>query len=138
MQDLIKKISAVLMAFVVMFSTMSFSMNQHFCGDTLVDTAFFSEAKSCGMEMKSTTTRNECSIEKKDCCSDEVKRIDGQNELKTQNLKLEFNQQVFLVSFVYSYTSLFEDHLEDNLTYRKYKPPLITRDFQALHSVFLI
>lgn len=138
MQDLIKKIAAVLMAFVVMFSTMSFSMHQHFCGDTLVDTAIFSEAQSCGMEMETTTSRNGCSVEKKNCCSDEVKRIDGQNELKTQNLQLGLSQQVFLVSFVYSYTSIFEGILEDNRTYRKYKPPLIARDFQVLHSVFLI
>jgi len=35
------------MAFVVLFSTMSFTVNMHYCGDTLVETAIFKKAKGC-------------------------------------------------------------------------------------------
>ncbi len=39
------------MAFVVLLSTMSFTMHMHYCGDTLVDTSYFVKAETCGMEM---------------------------------------------------------------------------------------
>lgn len=38
------------MAFVVMFTTMSFTVDMHFCGDSLVDFSLFAKAESCGME----------------------------------------------------------------------------------------
>ena len=54
------------MAFVVLFSTMSFTMNMHYCGGTLVESAIFQKAKGCGMEMEKPSTE-ECSITKKNC-----------------------------------------------------------------------
>ena len=56
------------MAFVVVFSTMSFSIDMHYCGDTLVDSTMFGSAANCGMEMEKTSTK-ECSISKKNCCN---------------------------------------------------------------------
>ena len=49
MKLFIKKITALLMAFVVLFSTMSFTISEHYCGDHLVDSGLFSKAENCGM-----------------------------------------------------------------------------------------
>lgn len=54
------------MAFVVLFSTMSFTINMHYCGDTLVETAMFQKAKGCGMEMQKPSTEA-CVFAKKNC-----------------------------------------------------------------------
>jgi len=133
-----KQILAVLMAFVVLFSTMSFSISEHYCGDLLVDSALFSKAESCGMEMESPSPNKDCSIQKKNCCSDVVKQIEGQTNLKIDVSNLNFEQQVFIASFVYSYVNLF-DGLEENIVpFQFYSPPLLVKDIQILDSVYLI
>ena len=82
------------MAFVVLFSTMSFTVDMHYCGDTLMDTAIFHKAETCGMEMENPLTDG-CSITKKNCCNDEQIVVDGQNELKLQVDKITFGNTVY-------------------------------------------
>nr|WP_286107214.1 hypothetical protein [Arenibacter sp. M-2] len=125
------------MAIVVLFSTMSFTIDMHYCGDNLVETAIFHKAKGCGMEMEKPSTDG-CSIKVKDCCSDEQLIIDGQDELKISFDKLTFDQQVFVASFVYTYINLFEG-LEKNVTsFRDYVPPLVIRQIYKLDETYLI
>jgi hypothetical protein len=82
MQQVFHKIVSVLMSFVVLFSTMSFTIDMHYCGDTLMDTAIFHKAKTCGMEIQKTATSSDCSKAKKDCCKEEQIFVEGQDELK--------------------------------------------------------
>ena len=125
------------MAFVVLFSTMSFTVNMHYCGDTLVESAIFQKAKGCGMEMEKPSTE-ECSITKKNCCDDKQLAIEGQDELQLQVDKITFEQQVFIVSFVYTYINLFEG-LDNNVsTYEEYKPPLVVRQLYKIDETYLI
>ena len=131
------KIMSVLMAFVVLFSTMSLTIDMHYCGDTLVETAIFQKAKGCGMEMESPSTEG-CSIMKKNCCSDEQILIDGQDELQLSIDKISFEQQVFIASFYYTFINLFEG-LEDQITpFEDYSPPLVVKDIHVLDEVYLI
>lgn len=126
-----------IMAFVVLFSTMSFTIDMHYCGDTLVETAIFQKAKGCGMEMESPSTDG-CSIMKKNCCSDEQILIDGQDELQLSVDKISFEQEVFIASFYYTFINLFEG-LEDQVTpFKYYSPPLVVKDIQVLDEVYLI
>ncbi|MDL5514075.1 hypothetical protein QSE00_19835 [Arenibacter sp. M-2] len=137
MKQIFHKISSFLMAIVVLFSTMSFTIDMHYCGDNLVETAIFHKAKGCGMEMEKPSTDG-CSIKVKDCCSDEQLIIDGQDELKISFDKLTFDQQVFVASFVYTYINLFEG-LEKNVTsFRDYVPPLVIRQIYKLDETYLI
>jgi len=125
------------MAFVVLFSTMSFTVNMHYCGDTLVETAIFQKAKGCGMEMEKPSTEG-CSITKKNCCNDEQLAIEGQDELQIHFDKVSFEQQVFIASFVYTYSNLFEEYNEDINSFREYKPPLVVRQLYKLDETYLI
>ena len=54
------------MALVVLFTTMSFTIDMHYCGNTLVEAAIFHKAKGCGMEMQKPSTKS-CSITLKNC-----------------------------------------------------------------------
>jgi len=131
------KIMSLLMAFVVLFSTMSFTMNMHYCGDTLVETAIFHKAKGCGMEMEKPSTES-CSITKKNCCDDKQLAIEGQDELQLQLDKITFEQQVFIASLVYTYINLFEG-LDNNVSsYEEYKPPLVVRQIFKIDETYLI
>jgi hypothetical protein len=125
------------MAFVVLFSTMSFTVSMHYCGDTLVETAVFHKAEGCGMDMQKPSSDG-CAITNKNCCNDEQIVVDGQDELQLQVDKISFDQQIFLASFVDTYNSLFEV-IENNLSsYEVYKPPLVIRQLYKIDETYLI
>ncbi len=137
MKEFSKKIGAILMALVVVLSTMSFTVSQHYCGDELMDSALFSKAESCGMDM-SISTQKDCSILTKNCCKDVVKQIKGQNEIKTNLTTISFNQQVFTASFIITYINLFEGLDTNIIPFKNYSPPLLVSDIQVTNQVFLI
>ncbi len=125
------------MAFVVLLSTMSFTVNMHYCGDELVETVIFHKAEGCGMEMENPSTKG-CAIIKKKCCNDQQIAVDGQNELHTQVDAVSLEQQVFLASFIYTYTNLFEA-LEENVSpYAVYEPPLVINQIFKIDESYLI
>ncbi|MBL4747046.1 MAG: hypothetical protein JKY08_11885 [Flavobacteriaceae bacterium] len=127
------------MSFVVLFSTMSFSISEHFCGDQLVDTSYFFVADACDMmDMQMPVSSDECSIEQEDCCSDSNEFIQGSSEVQHIVTSLNMEQQVFLASFVYSYINLFEGLEKNVIPFKNYTPPIIVKDIQVLDNVFLI
>ena len=138
MQQLFKKIGAIIMAFVVLLSTMSFTISEHYCGEHLVDSALFSKAESCGMEMQKPSPIKGCSATKSNCCNDVLVSVKGQSELKTDLTSITLNQQVFVASFIYSYVNLFEGLDENIVPFKDYSPPLLVKDIQVLDEVFLI
>lgn len=138
MKEMIHKISAVLMAFVVLISTMSFTMHMHYCGDTLVDTSYFVEAKTCGMEMpQPVNTSDDCSAVKKNCCTDKQLTVEGQDELKL-NVELQLEQQLFAAVFFTSYTLLFEIPEESITVHQDYLPPPLVKKIYQLDEEYLI
>lgn len=137
MKQLFKKISAMLMALIVLLSTLSFSFSEHFCGDLLVDSALFSKAESCGMNMQNALPGSDCSV-KKDCCKDEVKTFVGQDDLKIDFSSLNLEQQQFITSFVYTYSNLFEEFKTNSTPFKYYSPPLVDKDITVLYRVFRI
>jgi hypothetical protein len=138
MKQVSHKITAILMSFVVLFSTMSFTIDMHYCGDTLVETAIFHKAKGCGMEMDAASNNSECSVLKKNCCKEEQILVKGQKELKISFDKLTFDQQAFVASFVYSYINLFETVEEETNSFSEYPPPLIVKSIYKLDETYLI
>lgn len=132
------KIASFLMAFIVLFSTFSFTVNEHYCGDTLKDRAIFVKADKCLMEMKMDVPTKECDMHQKKCCDDLVKVIEGQDELKVSFDKLSADQQLIAVLFIESYLGSFEVLVNEQNTFDIYPPPLIVRDIYKLDQVYLI
>jgi hypothetical protein len=137
MKQVLHKIMSFAMTFVVLFSTMSFTVNMHYCGNTLVETAIFQKAKGCGMEMQKPSTEG-CAITKKDCCKNEQSVVDGQDELQLQIDTITFEQQVFIASFVHSYINGFEGLNNNVSSYEEYKPPLVIRQLYKIDETYLI
>ncbi len=125
------------LALVVLFSTMSFTVNMHYCGDILVETAILHKAKGCGMDMEKPLEEG-CSITKMNCCNDEQTLVDGQNELKLQVDTISLEQQLFIASFVYTYHTLFEDIAPHLTLYKQYKPPRLSKQLFKLDESYLI
>lgn len=137
MKRIFHKIMSLSMAFVVLFSTMSFTINMHYCGDNLVETAVFQKAKGCGMEMQNPTTEG-CTITKKNCCEDQQLLVDGQDELQLHVDKMSFEQQLFISSFFYTYSNRFRDLEKNVVSYKDYRPPLVIRQLFKLDETYLI
>ncbi len=125
------------MAFVVLFSTMSFTINMHYCGDTLVETVVFHKAEGCGMEMEKPTSEG-CAIAKKMCCEDQQLVVDGQDELQLQVDKISVEKQVFISSFFDTYSHRFDDLEKNVVSYEDYRPPLVRRQLYKLDETYLI
>lgn len=126
------------MAVVVLLSTTSFAITKHFCGNTLVDTAIFSKAKTCGMEKEASVKIESCSIVKENCCSSEQILIDGQDEVQIQFDKISFEQQTFIASFIYTYINLFEGLDKNVSSFGEYDPPLVTNQIFKIDESYLI
>ncbi|TJY37096.1 HYC_CC_PP family protein [Pontimicrobium aquaticum] len=137
MKSMLHKILSIAMAFVVLLSTMSFTISKHYCGDTLVDTSLFREVKSCGMEMQNSSSKD-CSVIKKNCCSEEQELVKGQDDLKLDFTKLDLQQKIFVSTFVFSYINLFESVAKETIQFKDYSPPLIVKDIYILDEVYLI
>lgn len=135
MKKTLQKSGAFVMAFLVLFSTMSFTVEKHFCGQFLVDMAVFSEAETCGMEMHSSSGETEAEDK---CCKEQKISVEGQEELKLNFDQLDLNQQVFLSSFAFSFVNLFEGLPEQVVPFKNYTPPLLVSDIQLLSQTFLI
>lgn len=128
----IHKVS-VLMAFLVLFSTFSFTVDKHYCGNYLVDSAVFSKAATCGMEMKTND-----GITEDHCCQNKKVAVDGQDELKISFDHFSLDQQVFLSAFTYSYINLFVAQPQQIIPFKDYSPPLLVTDIHLVDQVFLI
>ena len=137
MKQVIHKIASIIMAFVVLFSTMSFTIDMHFCGNTLVDTAIFHKAETCGMEMENPTNKD-CSISKKNCCSNKQINVEGSNELQNSVDKITLKQQLVLATFIYTYVNLFEGLDNKVSAYEEYEPPLIIEEIFKIDETYLI
>ncbi|MGB6269864.1 MAG: hypothetical protein WBF67_12735 [Olleya sp.] len=126
---------SVLMALLVLFSTFSFTVEKHYCGDHLVDSAIFSKAKNCGMEVSKT---DETTIKKKSCCKDIVEVIKGQDQLKLNFNDLDFKSQFVFTAYVYAYFTLYQSLPKPIIPHKNYSPPNLIIDYQVLHDVYII
>ena len=136
MKQVFTKISTVLLALLVLFSTFSFTIEKHFCGDFLVDVSYVGEAGSCNKGKK-----DDCATvtKKKKCCKDEVHQIEGQDDIqKSSTEKISFNQAEFILAFCTSFKLLFQSLDKQSITHQYYSPPDLVIDIQVFHEVFII
>ncbi|WP_282123060.1 HYC_CC_PP family protein [Algibacter mikhailovii] len=126
------KLFSMALAMLVLLSTVSFTVEKHFCGDVLVDISMFTEVDKCAMEAQELML-------KKSCCKDEIDIVQGQDELKTTSFDdLDFNVHKFLAVFAHTYMYGFEHLPKETIPHKDYSPPNLTPDIQVLDQVFLI
>ncbi|NMH89791.1 hypothetical protein HHX25_19980 [Flavivirga sp. Y03] len=124
------------MALLVMFSTVSFTIEKHFCGDVLIDISIFTEADKCAMEAYEVALEK---ITKKSCCKDVIDVVEGQNKLKFSSFEdLDFEQQQFIASYTCAYINLFKGLPKVTIPHKDYSPPNLVTDIQVLDQVFII
>lgn len=134
MKQFFVKISSISLALLVLFSTFSFTVDKHYCGDFLMDISFIGEAKDCGMEMETKRIKK-----KKSCCKDETIKVVGQDDLQLTSLeKITFEKQQFLIALIFSYQNEFINDSTEKIYQKIFPPPEIQYNFQKLYQTFLI
>jgi len=140
MLQVLHKILALILAFIVLFSSFSFTVEKHVCMGEVMDVSFFTEAESCDMVMEEECVVHDFpgnQIEEEPCCNNIQELIPGnQNEQQAIN-SFELNSVQFALAFTYTYLNLFETK-EEITPFIDSSPPLIDKDYQVLYQSFLI
>lgn len=127
---------AIALSFLVLFSTLSLTVEKHFCGDTLVDIAVFSKIDSCCGDANDSDALE---ITKNTCCKNEVDVVEGQDKLKITSIDdLTSIEKQILIAFHFTYIHLFESLPKKAIPNRDYSPPEIVKDIHVLDETFLI
>lgn len=140
-----KKVSlhtfSIVMAILVLFSTMSFTVEKHFCGKSLVGHAVFSSVEKCKTETHSCGVEGMMShmkMKKESCCSDKTERILGQDELNVYSVSFDITPQAFIVPMSFILVELLPEISPEVISYPPYEPPQLVYDLQVLCQVFTI
>ncbi len=137
MKPFFKHITAVLLTFIVLFATLSFTVNMHYCGDVLVNTSLFGKAKGCSMKMNVPSAKS-CFVTKKNCCSETQIVVDGQENLKSFTFTVNLEQQLFLVAFIYTCLNRFEGKKPQTFPHKNYIPPIVVEEIHKLDEVYIV
>ncbi|MCB0398557.1 MAG: hypothetical protein KDD26_02855 [Winogradskyella sp.] len=132
----LNRTTAVALSFLVLFSTLSITIEKHFCGDTLVDVSVFSKVDSC---CGGANDSDMPEVAKKSCCKNEVDIVEGQDNLALKTYDdLDKTQKQVLFAFAYSFIKLYESTPKVTVPHRYYSPPTIVRDIHVLDETYLI
>jgi hypothetical protein len=134
MKSIFIKVTSALLAFLVLFSTLSFTVESHYCGGLLMDISVIGEANDCGMKVEQSR-----SAKKINCCKDEVIITEGQDELHPASFDtLNFKKQQFLTTSYSSNLNLFKEESSRSIIYKAFHRPVIPINFQIKYQSFLI
>lgn len=125
------------MAALVLLSTLSITIEKHYCADTLVDVAVFTEIESCCSSK--TPSKANTEGEEEGCCNNEINLLVGQDELSlTKAQSLSPTQVLYAVAVAYIFSGKNINTTEDKPDFKAYVPPDPAQDIQLLNEVFLI
>ena len=142
---------ALILAFLVFFTSVGFSLDMHFCEGKLKTVNLFGKAKSCHKKANEQAmndchhhcemmVQNEvCSEGENNCCENKTLKFDNDQdkEIQTSNYLVNIQSQSFFTVFVIEF---FADFLfsSGNPSVKQYKPPLILRNIPVLVQSFLL
>lgn len=140
MKSSFRNIISLSLALLVVFSTFSFTIEKHFCGETLVGKAVFSSAKKCSSEMHTCVAKESghMNTKKDSCCSNKQENIIGQDELKTSSSSFDFLQFNYIIPFILILGNFLYELPFQEISQKYYKPPLLFADVQVIYQIFLI
>jgi len=142
MKKILINIASNFLAFLVLFSSVSFTVEKHYCGGQLYSESFFGHAKECGMsDMDGGICKinsHNIAVSKKSCCKTDFKFINGSQFKKESLIDVTSKYQYFfakLNSIDYKYLLKKEFNVA---IFSNYFPPPIIKNLNILFRVFRI
>jgi hypothetical protein len=141
MKDFIHKILSTILSLILVFSTLSFTVEKHECGGKITDVSIFSSPDKCSplMEMEGieTSSSKELSFNKHQCCKDLTQIV--QSNLVVEKSTKCFEIQVLKIVTPFEISiKLFEGLAENVIPFQYYIPQKIITDIPVLFQTFLI
>lgn len=136
MFQVLHKILSVIIALVVLFTSLSFTIEKHICEDEIMDVSVITNSDYCDMhDMDNNVNGHD---EKDDqCCVENINLIPGNKNVQEAINHLEINQVKFILAFNYTYLDLFEKR-ENIVPFTDTSPFIVDKDLQILYQTFLI
>lgn len=132
-----KRIIAILLSLVVLFSTTGFTLVTHFCGGVAAESkvVLFGDAPGCGMEdIKSDCEDNGVNYTKKSCCDNERIEVKIEDEFE-RTVKAEGTTSLdLLTTWVIAAFNLLQ--ASPSNIYADYTPPPLLKNLIISHQVF--
>lgn len=140
MKGVFQQFLAIALSFLIFFSTLSLSVDMHFCGDHLVDFSIGRKAATCGMEKASSGVSGECIMAAMECCTDFEIVFQAQEELQVHDDGYSLSRILLagLCPPAVKYISYQAPPPATPLHFREYSPPPLVRKVHLLHESFLI
>jgi hypothetical protein len=139
MKKIIFYIAVFFLAGLVLFSSVSFSVEKQLCGGHVFSASVFGKAEKCGMEAGyCAVENNNHSLSQKSCCKDEIQLINGSVFKSESALKIH-KQQQNLFAFTLLNDAVFSPTSDSRIIqFYHYFPPSLTNNFDILYQVFRI
>lgn len=140
MKGVFQQFLAIALSFLIFFSTLSLSVDMHFCGDHLVDFSIGRKAATCGMETASSGVPGQCIMSAMECCTDFEIVFQAQEELQAHDDGYSISR-ILLAGLrppAAALTSYQAPPPAAPLHFREYSPPPLVRKVHLLHESFLI
>lgn len=140
MKGVFQQFLAIALSFLIFFSTLSLSIDMHFCGDHLVDLSIGRKAATCGMETASSGVSGKCIMAAMECCTDFEIVLQAQEELQAHDDGYSISRILLspLAPPAVAPTSYQVPARAPVLHFREYSPPTLVRKVHLLHESFLI
>lgn len=144
------RITALILAALILTSSVSFAVDMHFCKGELKSISFWGKAPSCHERAAAKITcphhrklmaeKGEAALEKSNCCNNHTVQVEADHERQTQTAtELELNPSLQYFLFAYAVSLLPAEGFTDSpAPYLNYRPPLIARDIPVLTQSFLL
>lgn len=139
MKRILTKILSFFLTILVLFSSVSFTVEKHLCGGQVYSESIFGKAEKCGIN------DDDCELEannpfysEKSCCEDEIQFINGSIFEKEPSVKLNNKQQQDFTISVLIDNGLITKEFNESTHFKNYLPPPNKNNFNILYQVFRI
>lgn len=139
MLELSRKIFAIFLTAVMLFSTLSFTVQKHICMGEITDVSYFMEADNCGMVVEKCVNNDlENSIVHQENCCDNIQELIPGNDNEQQIVhSLEINKAKFVLAFILSFDD-FHNSSENITHFKDSSPPFVVSHIYKLDETYLI
>jgi hypothetical protein len=139
------RIIASALILLVLMTSVSFTIDRHYCEGELQNINILGKAQSC--QAANSTKEVYCPIhekmmkmdEGKSCCENKVTFVKADNDLVDIDFKIPttLHFQQFVVAYVLAFHANIHTETQPTLLF-SYQPPMISRDICVLSSTFLL
>lgn len=137
--DVLRQLSKVTLALLVLFSSMGFTESRHYCMGELQSVSLFMHAVDCHKSNESPCRNKNNNNSKKGCCENKVVIIKGQNLETSVDHTINWLPELNFAPILLHINYLVETAEDKGFVhYYNFHPPPIIRDIPVLVQSFLL